>query len=316
MSQTRKQKVLEDVKRARRRRTLATSVIVAVLMVGIVVAAILLTGHSPTPPTPNGLIGAPISTALYNQLNGVSDSTLLTVQPDSGVVTPLTSESGPLLTLAGKTEVLYIGAEYCPYCAAERWSLVVALSKFGSFSGLTYMQSADSPEIYPDTSTVSFHTATYTSPYISFVSVEEQDRNHNPLQSTTPDQQSLLNKYDPQGAIPFVDIANLNVTYNGGSQFSPGILSGMNWTQIGSQLDNLNTPVAKAVDGAARNLISAICKADGSTPASLCGQTFNPPSMAPPTINNLPPSRTDTAIITSEIYRAGSSWRNSPRPTS
>src|SRR5438309_707950 len=142
MSQTRKQKVLEDVKRARRRRTLATSVIVAVLMVGIVVAAILLTGHSPTPPTPNGLIGAPISTALYNQLNGVSDSTLLTAQPDPGVVTPLKSESGPLLTFAGKTEVLYIGAEYCPYCAAERWSLVVALSKFGSFSGLTYMQSA------------------------------------------------------------------------------------------------------------------------------------------------------------------------------
>ncbi len=74
MSQTRKQKILGDVKRARRRRTLATTVIVAILMVGIVVVAILLTGHNPTP---NGLIGAPISTALYNQLSGVSDSTLL-----------------------------------------------------------------------------------------------------------------------------------------------------------------------------------------------------------------------------------------------
>src|SRR5205807_10637358 len=96
MSQTRKQKVLEDVKRARRRRTLATSVIVAVLMVGIVVAAILLTGHSPTP---NGLIGAPLSTALYNQLNGVRDTTLLTPQPEPGVVTPLKPESGPLRPL-------------------------------------------------------------------------------------------------------------------------------------------------------------------------------------------------------------------------
>jgi hypothetical protein len=282
-------------------------------MVGIVVAAILLTGHNPTT---NGLIGAPISTVLYNQLNGASDSTLLTVQPDSGVVTPLTSESGPLLTLAGKAEVLYIGAEYCPYCAAERWSLVVALSKFGSFSGLTYMQSADSPEIYPDTSTVSFHTATYTSPYISFVSVEEQDRNHNPLQSTTPDEQSLLGKYDPQGAIPFVDIANLNVTYNGGSQFSPGILAGMNWTQIGSQLDNLNTAVAKAVDGAAKNMISAICKADGSTPASLCGQSFNPPLMAPFTLNTALPPSNSNAAITNDVYTDGFSWRNSPRPTS
>jgi hypothetical protein len=32
--------------------------------------------------------------------------------------------------------MLYIGAEYCPYCAAERWPLVMALSKFGTFSNL------------------------------------------------------------------------------------------------------------------------------------------------------------------------------------
>src|SRR5581483_1419549 len=36
----------------------------------------------------------------------------------------------------GRPEVLYIGAEYCPYCASERWSLIAALSRFGSFSGL------------------------------------------------------------------------------------------------------------------------------------------------------------------------------------
>ncbi len=191
----------------------------------------------------------------------------------------------------------------------------MALSKFGSFSGLTYMQSADSPEIYPDTSTVSFHTATYTSPYISFVSVEEQDRNRNLLQSTTPDEQSLLSKYDPQGAIPFVDVANLNVTYYSGSQFSPGILSGMNWTQIGSQLDNPNTTVAKAVDGTAKNLISAICRADGSLPANLCGQTFNPPLMAPFTSNTVSSSSATNAAIANDVYAEGSSWRNSPRPT-
>lgn len=313
MSQTRKQKILGDVKQARRRRTIATTVIVAVLMVGIVVVAILLTAHNGTL---SGLIGAPISTALYNQLSGVSDSTLLTVRPDPGVVTPLTSESGPPLTSSNKPEVLYIGAEYCPFCAAERWSLVVALSKFGSFTGLTYMQSADSPEAYPDSPTLSFHTATYTSQYISFVSVEEQDRNHATLQSPTSQEQSLLSQYDPQGSIPFVDVANLNVTYNGGSQFSPGVLSGMNWTQIGSQLDNPNTAVAKAVDGAAKNLISAICKADVSSPASLCGQGFKPPLMAPLSLGAIPPSSTTNLIVTSDIYTGVSSWRNCPRLTS
>ncbi|HSR26568.1 MAG TPA: DUF929 family protein, partial [Candidatus Eisenbacteria bacterium] len=36
----------------------------------------------------------------------------------------------------GRPEVLYVGAEYCPYCAAERWPLIVALSRFGTFSGV------------------------------------------------------------------------------------------------------------------------------------------------------------------------------------
>jgi uncharacterized protein DUF929 len=315
MSQTRKQKILGDVKRARRRRTLATTVIVAVLMVSIVVVAILLTGHNSSS---NGLIGAPISTALYSQLSGVSDATLLTVRPDPGVITPLTSEPGPVLTSGGKPEVLYIGADYCPFCAAERWSLVVALSKFGSFTGLTYMQSADSPEAYPNTPTFSFHGATYTSQYVSFVSVEQQDRNKNPLETTTSQEQSILQQYDPQyyphSSIPFVDVANLNVTYNGGSQFSPGVLSGMNWTEIGSQLDNPSTAVAKAVDGAAKNLISAICKADGSTPSSLCGQTFSPPTMSPPIVDSLSFNVSNT-IIAGEAHPAGSSWRNSPSVT-
>ncbi|EQD78092.1 protein containing DUF929, partial [mine drainage metagenome] len=44
--------------------------------------------------------------------------------------------STPKLTQNGKPEVLYIGAEYCPYCALLRWSLVGALSRFGKFSNL------------------------------------------------------------------------------------------------------------------------------------------------------------------------------------
>ncbi len=34
----------------------------------------------------------------------------------------------------GKPEVLFVGAEFCPFCAAERWPLIVALSRFGHFS--------------------------------------------------------------------------------------------------------------------------------------------------------------------------------------
>src|SRR5271155_4359240 len=42
----------------------------------------------------------------------------------------------PLLVSNGRPEVIFLGAEFCPYCSVERWSLVMALSKFGNFSHL------------------------------------------------------------------------------------------------------------------------------------------------------------------------------------
>src|SRR5438876_6623085 len=41
----------------------------------------------------------------------------------------------------GKPVVLYVGAQYCPFCAAERWALVLALSRFGHWAGLRPMRS-------------------------------------------------------------------------------------------------------------------------------------------------------------------------------
>ena len=311
LSQSRKQKILGDVKRGRRTRTLATTAIVAIIMVSIIVALIVFTPHNAGP---TNLIGNPISNAVYDQLTGVNSSTLVAVGHGQGV-TPLTSESGPLLTSGGKPEVLYIGAEYCPYCAAERWSLIVALSKFGNFSGLTYMLSADSPEVFPDTATFSFRSATYTSQYISFVSVEEQDRNHSSLQSPTQQEQSLLNTYDPQGAIPFIDVANLNVTHNGGSQFTPSILSGLNWTQIGSQLNNPSASIAKSVDGAAGYIIGAVCKTDGSLPSSICGLSFKPPLLAPLVTTSASRDDVLNTIVIRDVSIEDSAWRDLPALT-
>lgn len=177
MSQTRKKKILGDVKRARRQRTLATTAVVAVVMVAVILGVIFL--YHPQSPDP--LIGMPIPTSLYNQISGISNTVLVTVGSGQGA-TGLTSEKGSPLTNGGKPEMLYIGAEYCPFCAAERWSMILALSRFGSFSGLTYMESS-STDTYANTPTFSFRNAIYTSNYISFVSVETQDRNHGTLQT-------------------------------------------------------------------------------------------------------------------------------------
>jgi hypothetical protein len=49
---------------------------------------------------------------------------------------------GKALTQNGKPEVLYIGSEYCPFCAAQRWAMINAFSRFGTFTGLTTTHSS------------------------------------------------------------------------------------------------------------------------------------------------------------------------------
>ncbi len=220
----------------------------------------------------NPLNGQPVSQTVLSQLAGVSFSTLGQVGSNQPTVAPAkpTGNTTPLL-LNGKPEVLYMGAEYCPYCAAERWAMVVALDKFGNFSGLKYMQSS-STDVYPNTPTFTFVSATYTSPYITFVSVEQLDRNSQPLQTATANQTALLNQYDSKQSIPFVDFANIYAIT--GSQYLPTGLAAANWTQIASQLDNASSPYALNIDGAANHLIGAICKIDGGSPSSICTQGF------------------------------------------
>jgi Domain of unknown function (DUF929) len=218
------------------------------------------------------LLGQQVSPTILGQLSGVSLNTLDLVGSNQPSVQPTkpTANTTPLL-LNGKPEVLYMGAEYCPYCAVERWAMIVALDKFGNFTGLEYMQSS-STDVYPNTPTFTFKDASYTSSYIAFVSVEQTDRNQNPLQTATADQTALLTQYDTSGSIPFVDFANLYAIT--GAQFLPTAFANSNWTQIASQLDNANSPFALNIDGAANHLISAICKIDGGTPASVCSLSF------------------------------------------
>ena len=60
---------------------------------------------------------------------------------------------GTALTQNGKPEVLYIGSEYCPFCAAQRWAMVNAFSRFGTFTGLTTTHSS-STDTDPNTPTL------------------------------------------------------------------------------------------------------------------------------------------------------------------
>jgi hypothetical protein len=171
----------------------------------------------------------------------------------------------------GKPLITYIGAEYCPYCAAERWALAVALSRFGTFTNLSGTHSSTT-DVYPNTQTLSFYGSTYTSPYVDFQAVEEAS-NHQvgdsyaTLQTPTAAQSTLLTREDPQGSIPFLDIANRYVVT--GSSFSPQVLQGLSRSEIAGQLGDSSSAVAQAVDGAANAITAAITSVTGNEPSNV-----------------------------------------------
>jgi thiol-disulfide isomerase/thioredoxin len=266
-------------RRGDRKRSNAVYIIPILVLVTAVVGYYIFT-QSGTVGGNSGLNGTPVSSAVLNDLSGVSLSTLDQVgKGASGVNSPTPITGSSALTLNSKPEVLYMGAEYCPFCAAERWSMIVALDKFGNFTGIDYMQSS-STDTLPSTPTFSFLDATYTSNYITFVTIEQQDRNYNSLQTATAEEDSLLKSYDTGGTIPFIDFGNSYAITS--SQYSPAALrvggiateAPYNWTQIAPQLNNASSVLAQNVDGAANRIISAICKIDGDTPTSVCSQSL------------------------------------------
>jgi hypothetical protein len=175
-----------------------------------------------------------------------------------------------LIGPGGRPLVFYYGAEYCPYCAAERWAVIVALSRFGTFTGLR-TTSSSSTDIYPNLATFTFHGASYSSQYIEFQSVEASDRNQNPLEYPTAAQAALISSYDSAGSIPFVDFGN-RYAFNGAT-YTPDAMSaldGLTWQQIATDLQNPSTPQAQAVLGSANLITAAVCKLTADQPASVC----------------------------------------------
>jgi len=260
------------------KRSYTLYLVLALVVATGVVGYYIFTQSGVTGGTSSPLIGQTIPSTLANELSGVSQSTLSFIGPGTAG-TVATSNSTAPLTSNGKPEVLYMGAEYCPYCAAERWAMIVALDRFGSFTGLEYMQSS-ATDIYPNTATFTFLHANYTSAYITFVPVEQYDRSDNPLMTASASQTSLMSSYDSAQSIPFVDIGNRYTLV--GSQITPPILRAgqsatgnpYNWTEIGSQLNNETNPFAQNIDGAANRLIAAICKVTDGSPTSVCSNAL------------------------------------------
>lgn len=217
----------------------------------------------------------PVPQALVSRLNVPSN---ISATVGAGLATnPPRNVIGSALSIGGRPAVVYIGADFCPYCAIARWGLVVALLRFGNLTGLEYMTSSPT-DIAPSTPTFTFINTTYSSKYIAFVSVETArnklvNGSYPQLQALNSTETAIVSKYDPGGGIPFMDFANNSVEF--GSPYSdPTILGTENWTTIAAKLYNTSSVESRAIVGSANLFTAAICRADGNQPASVCGQGY------------------------------------------
>lgn len=171
----------------------------------------------------------------------------------------------------GKPYFLYVGAQFCPFCAAERWSIVKALSNFGTWLGLGPDTSADEEAGFSRIPTYNFVNASYTSDYISFGHKETADRNGKPIagQELSDFEKQWTNKHNPRGGVPFLFLNGQYVQLSSG--FSPSLLSGKTYEQVKADIEsNVNTPYIAAINKEADIITAYLCKATGGKPNEVC----------------------------------------------
>ncbi|HXY45608.1 MAG TPA: DUF929 family protein [Acidimicrobiales bacterium] len=285
---------------------------VALAVIIIVVISLLSGGGTPSnlvpfTPAPAAYVSAvthvPASQLAAAGLDGAGPGNV-TVNTSVFVATP----KQPRITSGGKPVLVYMGAEYCPYCAASRWPLIIALSRFGTFSGLEIGGSS------PDDSWASTHTwgfakAHYTSPYVSFDStefttnvciatptnyscpVQSNGQQYTTLQVPSKADAALFAKYDgppyfpstAQGGIPFLDwggrwvssgalYSPTNINLGSGTNANPALgWSPLTWQQI---INNIQakplTSAGQVILATANIYTAAICEMTGGKPASVC----------------------------------------------
>jgi hypothetical protein len=258
--------------RIRRSRTLGIWGIVSVVVIVIclVVVSSLGSVNTSAKGSFSPASGTPIPSALVARLQSVPLSALMSA-PTAGLDVSPAGIKDQKLTSDGKPDLLYIGAEFCPVCATERWAMYVALSKFGTFSpqpGEIHSAIRDG-----DIQTLTFYGTKFTSRYLIFTPVEtttnEPDGDYYVgLQEPTQAQLRLWESHTSQ-SFPWLDFGgDKDLT---SAQYNPSVLEGLTFNGIATQVGNNSTAVGADVDASAKVLIQTICSTMTSNkPADVC----------------------------------------------
>jgi len=252
--------------------------LVVVIILVFVVVKVTSGGTSSNTASPTE---SPASASVVSAVTTASTNLMNQVGAPSGVAAPKVTKNQAVLMVDGKPLVLFIGGLFCPYCAAERWAIVVALSPFGTWSGL--QQTTSSPwDTDPATATFGFNGASFTSSYITFQPREAEGNDttglgtRQPLEQLTAQQSQLWSKYSAYFGLsgegfPFLDIANQVFVVS--PSYDPAVLAGLDQAEIAAKLTNPNDPVTQAIFGTANYIRAAVCSVTGQQPASACNQS-------------------------------------------
>ncbi|MFZ0920951.1 MAG: DUF929 family protein [Candidatus Dormiibacterota bacterium] len=249
--------------------TISSVAVVAVVLI-VIVLINAAGGNNATVATP---VPQSILSAVTNPSASVVDAVGSGRQPGEMIRLPA---SAKLVDASGKPMVVYVGAEYCPYCAAERWVMVMWLSRFGTFSNLHEIQSS-STDLDPNTDTFTFYKSSYTSQYIDLSTNEIEDRAQQPLQKMTSQVTNIWTKWNTPpytqqaGQFPFIDVGGYFSLYS--TSYDPATLKNLSWSQIAAKLSNPNDQVTKDIVGNANILTAATCLALGDNPSSVCSSS-------------------------------------------
>ncbi len=268
---------------------------IAIAVVVVVVATLVIVKVTSSPTSSGSGAFVPSNPTTVSDLTSVPASAFNAVGVTSTVVpvsAPVALKGAPALTGTTATgaklpEVFYLGAEYCPFCAAERWPLIVALSRFGTFTGLGDMESSTlTGEVYPGTPTFTFVRSTYTSKYLVFKSIEQYTNVYDAaagfytkLQKPTGTEAANFQKYDTSKyipgmqptqdhSIPYISIGNKYLV--SGSSFTPATLANQQRSDIAAGLSNATSPVSAAILATANYLSATFCSLTHDQPGSVC----------------------------------------------
>ncbi len=260
-----------------------------VIVIVVVLVALKVFGGSNSPQS--GPAASPASATVVAQVAHVPTAVFDSVGVTSSVAPiypPIVINGQKALTFpdaSGKSlpGVFYFGAEYCPHCAAERWALVVALSRFGTFHNLQNMQSS-ATDVDPNTQTFSFYKSTYTSRYIVFRPDEYYSNqwdaaanNWKVLQPPTKTELKLEEKYNSPTyfsgltagtfSFPFMDFGNRILSQE---NYDPSVLQGLSREEIAAGLKSAKNPITQAIVASANYLSASVCEIDGMQPSTVC----------------------------------------------